>query len=109
MKDQLPATVQRYFEAANAHDTEAVLTCFETEAQVHDEGQVHCGHAEIQAWSHDVIRRYNPSFEMLRATLQGKESFVTARVSGTFEGSPAEIRYVITVSDAGLISSLWVP
>jgi uncharacterized protein (TIGR02246 family) len=109
MNEQLPAMVQRYFAAANAHDTEAVASCFTPNAEVADEGKVHMGTAAIRAWSQDVIRRYNPSFEVLAASQRGDESFVTARVSGTFEGSPADIDYVIALSDGGLISSLRVP
>jgi uncharacterized protein (TIGR02246 family) len=109
MKEQTPAMVERYFAAANAHDTDALASCFTPDAQVHDEGKVHRGTAAIRAWSQDVVRRYNPSFEVLEATQQGKESFITARVSGTFDGSPAEIDYIIAVSDAGLITSLRVP
>src|ERR1043166_8370488 len=109
MNPSLPQVLERYFAAQNAHDTMALLDCFTADALVHDEGRNHQGLDAIRAWSDDVISRYNLSLKVLEAAANADEALVKAEVSGSFDGSPAEITYLFRFSDAGLIRSLEVP
>jgi len=96
---EIPAPIDAFVKAQNAHDTAAVLECFTEDAVVHDEGRDHRGTAAIRAWSDDVIERYNLSSEVLDVGERGKGAVVTALVSGTFDGSPARLTWVFSLRD----------
>jgi ketosteroid isomerase-like protein len=104
MKTTLPASVTDYFQAANAHDTSALLAAFTADAVVTDEGHDYQGPA-IRAWSEKVNTAYQPKTEIIDATEVPDGMLVTARVSGTFPGSPVELRFRFTLAD-NLIAAL---
>jgi ketosteroid isomerase-like protein len=106
MKPDIPSVLNRYVEAQNAHDTEALLKCFTDGAVVHDEGRSYRGTAAIRSWSDAVIEKYNLSVEILNAVEHGNETVLEAMVSGTFDGSPAKLTYRFRLSDDGRISAL---
>lgn len=97
MNITLPIPIVSYFQAANAHDTAGVAAQFSEHAVVADEGHEHRGGAAIEAWSNQVIADYHPIAEVLDTAATPDGVLVTARVSGTFPGSPVEIRYRFTL------------
>ena len=106
MTTELPAGLTRYFAAQNAHDIDAMVTTFAPDAEVRDEGRTHVGLEAIRAWKLATSARYNVTAEALRSEQDGKTLKVTARVSGNFPGSPANLTYAFLLDDAGLIRQL---
>jgi ketosteroid isomerase-like protein len=83
--------IERYFQAADAHDIAAILACFTPDATVHDEGQEHHGTEAIHHWLETVIARYQPRYEALEISGSDEQTVATASVSGTFPGSPLRL------------------
>ena len=109
MNEPLPTAVQGYFEAKNAHDADAMAACFASDGLVHDEGADYRGRDAIRAWGQGVIDRYDLSSRVTGAEAHGIALTVTAEVSGSFEGSPAEITYLFDLDGNGLIKTMRVP
>ncbi|MEH6665692.1 MAG: nuclear transport factor 2 family protein [Brevundimonas sp.] len=101
MTVQLPGPIAAYFSASNAANADAVAAVFAPESEVRDEGGTHRGRAAIAAWAGDTIGRYRMQAEPLTLDDAGERHTVTARVSGTFPGSPLVFTYRFDVaSDA---------
>ena len=93
MPPTLPATLNRYVAAQNAHDPEAVAACFAPEGTVHDEHRDHVGHAAIRAWVEETSRRYGVTMEPLDLETMNDVQVLAAQVSGNFPGSPATLTF----------------
>ena len=100
----LPDVIATYWAAANAGRIEEASACFSRDAAVHDEGQCHQGTSAIRTWIEETTRQYHPIVEPLRSEENAGRHFVTARVSGTFPGSPVELDYVFTLRDQHIIN-----
>ena len=100
--DQLPPPVTLFFAARNARDFDTAVTAFSPSATVADEGGVHRGHDAIRAWMKATVEKYDDTAEVLGATRDGGATVVSARVSGTFPGSPAALRFAFTIGDEGI-------
>jgi hypothetical protein len=87
-----------YFEAQSVHDIDGMLACFSADASVHDEGRDLEGHREIRAWIEETTRKYRPTIRPISSAEEGARTIVTAQVSGSFPGSPIELRYRFNVS-----------
>jgi SnoaL-like protein len=98
----LPAPLARYFESETP---EAVAHCFTDEAAVVDEGHEHRGRAAIAAWNAASNAKYSFATEPLGLSSAGGVFTVTAKVTGTFPGSPVQLRFGFTIED-GLIARL---
>jgi hypothetical protein len=96
MNGKLPQPISDYFQAANAHNTDAVIASFAEDGLVTDESQEHRG-AAIRQWSDDVNERYRPHAEVADIAEAGNQTVVTADVSGSFPGSPVRLRYNFTI------------
>ena len=97
MATNLPQPIASYFQAANAHDTDALLETFTTDAVVADESREYRGHEEIRKWSDWTIQEYHPTFEVTEVTQMGDETVATVQVSGTFDGSPISLQFHFTI------------
>jgi hypothetical protein len=106
MKQPLPAVLDRYFEAQNAHDIDALVACFAPDAVVQDEGEAIVGTAAIRAWKQQTSAKYQVTVEPLDCRREDGETVVVARVSGTFPGSPADLTYRFGLADDEKISAL---
>jgi hypothetical protein len=103
----LPPVLTEYFSAQNAHDIDRLAACFAEDAKVRDEGEDIVGRDKIREWKEKTSAKYKVTVEPLRlAETKGHHS-VTAKVSGTFPGSPAELTYDFGLRD-GLIATLAV-
>jgi hypothetical protein len=98
MSLDLPTPVSNYFKAVNVQDVHAMLSAFSDEASVHDEGQEMNGRAAIREWVDDTTRKYRVTLTPTGVRQTDERTTVTARVAGTFPGSPVELRYHFTIT-----------
>jgi ketosteroid isomerase-like protein len=98
MSPDLPTPISNYFEAVNAQDVDAMLSAFSDDASVRDEGQDMIGRAAIREWIDDTTRKYRVTLTPIGVSQADERTIVTAQVSGTFPGSPVELRYHFTIT-----------
>ena len=89
----LPPPIDRYFTGKNAGDLAAALAAFSASAVVQDEGSTHEGQSAILAWMEETHRKYRDRTEVEAVDRAGEGVLVTARVSGTFPGSPVTLHF----------------
>lgn len=97
MQPILPPPIARYFEAQNGHDIDAMLAVFSNQASVHDEGHDAVGSVAIRDWMEETSRKYRVTVVPTGVDQAEAKTIVTALVSGTFPGSPIQLRYRFTV------------
>ena len=100
----LPEPIAAYF-AADRRGGDAVIRCFTNQAVVTDEGRTYTGLAAIAAWKAAASARYTYAAEPLSLEQKDGRHAVTSRVSGSFPGSPVELRFVFGLA-RGKIASL---
>ena len=109
MKPELPRS---FFIAISRHRTRttstAMVACFAPDAAVHDEGRDIIGTDAIRAWKQETSAKYRITAEPLECTLQDGRTIVAVKVSGTFDGSPANLTYRFGFSGEGRIGALEV-
>ncbi len=98
MSLDLPTPISNYFNAVNAQDVDAILSTFSDDASVRDEGQNMIGRADIREWIDDTTRKYRATVTPTGVRQADKGTIVTAQISGTFPGSPIELRYHFTIT-----------
>jgi len=98
MSSNLPKPISSFFEAKNAHDVDRTLAAFADDASVRDEGQDIAGLGAIRGWIDATTRKYHDIASPIGIRQEGEQTIVTARVSGTFPGSPVELRYRFTIA-----------
>lgn len=101
----LPPIITSLIKAQNAHDTLAYAECFADTAIVHDEGKTHHGKVEIRAWNQHSNHEYHTVMKPLDYEQTESGDLLTAEVAGNFPGSPATLKFHLTL-DNDLISSL---
>lgn len=106
MKPVLPDTLNRYYAAQNAHDLDTMVACFAPDAVVRDEDRDIIGTAAILAWKEETSAKYQVMVEPLDCRTEGDRTVVVAEVSGTFDGSPANLTYRFGFADDGRIGVL---
>lgn len=92
----LPAPVAGYF-AHETADPHAIARCFSEDAVVRDEGLEHRGRTAIAQWNAKAVSKFKFTTEPLAAETVGAETTVSARVTGSFPGSPLQLRLRFTV------------
>ena len=105
MSSTLPEPIAAYFAAANKHDIDATLAPFSDSAVVLDEGRQRTGLAAIREWMDETVRKYHFKVAVKDVTEVNAQLVVIGRVSGTFPGSPVDLRYFFTL-DADKITRL---
>jgi len=100
----LPKPIAAYF-AADKTDAEAVSQCFTEAAVVTDEGHTHHGRAAIKQWKADAPAKYQYTSEPFACDQQGGKFVVTSRLTGSFPGSPVDLRFYFEL-ECGKIASL---
>ena len=104
MNIELPPTIAAFFRAHNTGQTDDFNNLFTDDALVNDEEQDYRG-AAIKGWIDGAIAKYKPIAEPTDIVQVGNGTIVTAQVSGTFPGSPAQLRYNFTLKN-GKIAEL---
>jgi len=100
----LPGPIAAYF-AADGEGGEAVARCFTEAAVVKDEGRTHRGRAAIKQWKEEVSTRYQYTSEPFACDTSDGIVVVTCRLTGTFPGSPVNLRFFF-VLEGDTIASL---
>ena len=93
MNVTMPPAVAAYFSAESTADTDALERCFTSDAVVRDEGQLMRGLDAIKAWKLAAQAKYRYRVEPLTASCEGATATVVARLTGSFPGSPVELKY----------------
>ena len=101
---ELPQVIETFFHAHNTGQTDGFGKLFTADATVSDEAHEFQG-AAIKAWIDCAIAKYKPIADVSDLTQVGEQTIATARVSGNFPGSPAQIRYKFTLKN-GKIAAL---
>lgn len=102
----LAPAIADYIAAANARDTSKVASFFAEDANVFDEGEHQVGTHAIAQWMQDTAQRYQPRVEVLDVQLRTGKVLVHNLISGTFPGSPLELRYAFRLNEQGKIARL---
>lgn len=97
MPIELPEPIARYFAAVNRGDIDAAAAPFDADAIVADEGRQREGIAAIRTWIAETTAKYRPTAAVTSSVEKDGQTAVTARVSGTFPGSPVDIHYAFTL------------
>ncbi len=72
-----------------------------------DEGQHRVGtQAHRAQWMEDTAQRFQPRVEVLNVQQRTGKVLVQNLISGTFPGSPLELRYTFRLDEQGKISRL---
>lgn len=100
----LPRILAEMIAAHNAHDTDAFLACFATDAVVRQDGNVHFGAPAIRAWFEDITRRYVPAFDVTDLAYADGEPVLTGNVSGKFDRSPIQLRFFLGLEDGKIVA-----
>lgn len=98
MSIKLPEPIAAYFAATNSHNIDAMLALFAETAIVKDEGQDRRGLASIREWMEESIKKYRFTVEVTGISEADGNPVVTGRVSGTFPGSPVDLRHFFTLA-----------
>ena len=107
MSIKLPVPIAAFFDAESRSDGEALSQTFAEDGVVLDEGHVIQGWAAIRHWLADTRSRYQHTVEPLESAIDGDETIVTCRLSGSFPGSPIKVRFIFKL-DGNAITSLEV-
>ena len=107
MSTRLPQPIADYIQAANAHDTGALLSAFTVDAVVADEGCEYRGQDEIREWSDRVIQEYRATLAVIEVTQSDYETVVRVEVAGTFDGSPIQLGFHFNI-DGEKIAALTI-
>lgn len=103
----LPPVIAAIVQAQNNLDHQAYANCFNEDAIVHDEGHTHRGKAEIKEWIKQANVKYQTKMKPLDFSQDGDIAVLEAEISGTFDGSPAILKYNMELKN-GLLQSLKV-
>jgi hypothetical protein len=90
---KLPKLIADLIAAQDKYDSKAFAENFSDNATVHDEGKSYHGKTEIRQWNEMTNAKYKTKYEPLEVTTEGDKITLTAKISGTFPGSPAIIKY----------------
>ena len=102
---KLPNVVQELIKAQNNFDSLAYASLFADASVVYDEGKTHTGRMEIQKWIAKSNEKYKSTMQPVEYTEKGRKGVLSAKVSGTFEGSLAVLKFNFEINE-GLIQSL---
>jgi len=91
------------------NNSEAFIACFADQAVVRDEGHEHRGTDAIKTWIESAFRKYQIKLEVTDTAEHEEEKIFSARVSGTFEGSPVQLRHRLTIEDSKVTSLTITP
>ena len=98
MNTDLPRAIAAFFHAHNTGETADFDRLFTADALVTDEAHEYRG-AAIKTWIDGAIAKYKPVADVTDRSGAGGQIIATARVTGTFPGSPPRIRYRFTLKD----------
>ena len=84
MPIHLPKPVRDYVASGNTDDTEALASCFASDAIVRDEGRTFQGLDAVKAWHADARQRYHHTVEPLEIAEREARRFSPPRSRAIF-------------------------
>jgi hypothetical protein len=103
-KMKLPKIIAYLIAARDKYDSKAFAANFSDDAIVHDEGKTYHCKTEIIQWNEMTNAKYKTKYEPLEDTTEENKITLTAKISGTFPGSPAIIKYHFETKNGKIIS-----
>lgn len=104
---KLPNVVQDLIKAQDNFDSVAYANLFSETGVMYDEGKTHTGRKEIQKCIAEANKKYRTIMKPVGYTETGNQGTLSAKISGTFEGSPIVLKFHFEIKE-GLIQSLKV-
>jgi SnoaL-like protein len=98
MSIHLPKPIDDYVASGNTDDTEALASCFASDAIVRDEGRTFEGLDAIKLWHAEARKKYQHTVEPLDIAQRDSKTVVTGRVSGNFPSSPVSLEHVFELA-----------
>jgi len=99
MRIKMPRAIEAYFDADRDGGPEAIAATFTADGIVKDKGLIHRGRDAIRNWMIEASQLYTYRVEPFFIDTGNGKIQVTAHVTGTFPGSPIDLRYVFVLSD----------
>jgi SnoaL-like domain len=99
MTIKLPHPISRYFETDRTKDANAIAHCFTGAAVVRDERNTYVGRDSIRQWKEQTSKKYTYTVEPFSLLVDKGRIVVTARLTGSFPGSPTDLRYFFVLDD----------
>jgi hypothetical protein len=93
----LPLPIADYFVADGQSDGESVAQCFTEAATVRDEARIHRGGDAIRQWKANASAQYQYTSRPIACEREGSAFVVTSRTTGSFPGSPVDLRLSFTL------------
>jgi len=97
--NSIPSSFATYAKAVNNRDAATMFACFSSTAVVTDEGHEYNSPEAIRQWCVQTLNQYHFTIDMTGVVSEGKETVVTADVSGSFPGSPITLRFFLTLEN----------
>jgi hypothetical protein len=99
MRLELAPAIERYFDAEEREDLQALAACFTKTARVRDEGRTVEGHVAIKQWMAAAKAKYHHVAKPISVSLRNGRVVVTARLTGSFPNSPLDVEHAFELSD----------
>ena len=91
---ELPEVVSTFFERDAEREIEGIVSLFAEDATVTDERATHRGTDDIRAWQLGPASKYEYRTEILGGEALGPDRYVvTGRLTGSFPGGTADLRW----------------
>ena len=101
---KLPQIITDLLAAQEKYDADSFSECFSNDAVVFDEGKIYRGKKEIRQWNEMTNTKYKTKYEPLEISGTEDGIILTAKISGTFDGSPAIIKYHFETKNSKIAS-----
>jgi hypothetical protein len=100
----LPEIVKKLLQAQTEFDSAEYANCFADTAVVFDEEKTHTGKEAIKQWNEFTNNEYHTLLEPIEFKKDGYNVVLTARVSGTFSGSPILLDHHFGIENELIVS-----
>ena len=91
---EMNSTIAGYVADTNAGNVEAVAARFMPDATVEDESKTHRGIDEIRDWLRHAREEYRFTLAPLEVAEAEGGTILKCEISGTFPGSPVQLRHI---------------
>ena len=105
MPANIPESVQRLLDAANGHDTDALLASFTDDGVVDDWGREFPGSEAIRGWSDREFIGVNVTLEVTGVIGSGDDTTIAAQVGGSGFNGPSHFTFAVR---DGLVSRMTI-
>ena len=104
----LPKPIAAYFRADGA-DGKAVSKCFAENAVVKDEARTYRGRPAIERWKANSTAKYRYTSDPRSCEQKDGKTVVVSTLTGSFPGSPIDLRYLFELAGDKIASLEIIP